>query len=638
MKDLMMLWTTIAKELGDQCGVSTALDVRTVEGRIKSQGWSFMTITLPDFGKDLERALAESEVSSTHFVGFKRSGETPLFLGGFLDLIFDRCTGYLLAEPNIDSIHALRQLTLLFGKMELETSEKRFQAAMNGFIKTDNQVQEWEQSKYDDFLKSTFKDMSSLLWSGVFRETDLVLWKEMQYDPSSRESVALLRPKHGPGATADRLYGNAKWDLSEWHERLETVFPYGIYMVPNERPDNLSDRYRDVTMVGPEDERPVRVVAVPKTAKSPRIIAIEPTCMQYAQQAASGMIVDSIVRDEVILAGSFIGFFDQSRNRRMAEEGSVTGDLATLDLSEASDRVSFQLVQDLVHRWPLTREFIEACRSTRADVQGHGVLPLAKFASMGSALTFPVEAMVFLTVVFIGIQWELGFRFTQEDVRSFLSRVQIFGDDIIVPADHASSVISALETFGLKVNTNKSFWTGKFRESCGREFYDGHDVSIVRVRKVVATKSGRLSFPTSRKHVPEIESLVALRNRFYAAGLWRTASHLDERIRPLLKGCFPIVDVEEASPEEEMYSRSRLLGRWSFLGYQTEWTHPTLHSPLVKGWVVSDKIPSSKIEGVGALQKVLSKRSDEPFADRQHLERAGRPEAVYMKLRRVSPF
>lgn len=638
MKDLMMLWKQLAEELGEQCGVSTALDVKTVEGRVKSQGWSFMTITLPDFGKDLERALAEQTVSSTSFVGFRRKGETPQFLGGFLDLIFDRGTGILLSKPDIDSIHALRQLTLLFGKMELETSEKRFQAAMNGFIETDNQVQEWEQTKYDDFLKSEFKAMSSLLWSGVFRSTDHVLWQEMEYDPSSRESRPLLHPRHGPGATADRLFGNEKWDLKLWHERLETVFPYGIYMVPNERPDNLSERYRDVTMVGPEDEQPVRVVAVPKTAKSPRIIAIEPTCMQFAQQAASGMIVDAIVRDEVILAGSFIGFFDQSVNRGMAERGSVTGDLATLDLSEASDRVSFQLVQDLVHRWPLTREFIEACRSTRADVQGHGVHPLAKFASMGSALTFPIEAMVFLTVIFVGIQWELGFRLTREDVRSFLGRVQVYGDDIVVPTDHASSVIEALEAFGLKVNKNKSFWSGNFRESCGREFYDGRDVSIVRVRKVQVSRDQRLSWPTSRKFVSEIESLVALRNRFYAAGLWRTASHLDDRIRPLLNGHFPIVEVQEASPEEEMLSRSRLLGRWSFLGYQTEWTHPTLHSPLVKGWVVSNRIPKSSLEGIGALQKILSKRSDEPFADRQHLARAGRPEAVYMKLRRVRPF
>lgn len=639
MKSLMMLWTKLAEELGEQCGVSTALDVGTVEGRIKNQGWSFMTISLPSFCKDLEKSLAEGEVTSTSFSGFQKRGRTPQLLGGFFDLVFDRVTGVLLPQPSIDSIHALRQLTLLFSKMELPCSEKKTAAAMVGFVKTDNEVREWE-AKYsdDEYLPGEFRRTAALLWGGVFSRVDNTLWKEQGLNPVFRPEGPWLYPKHGPGATADSLSGNRKWNLTEWHTRLEAVFPYGQYMVPNERPDNLSERYRDVTLVGPEDERPVRVVAVPKTQKSPRIIAIEPTCMQYMQQAVAGLITESIVKDDRIVAGAFIGFQSQLANRRMAEEGSVTGALATLDLSEASDRVSNLLVNEMLFRWPLTREAVEVTRSVRADVQGEGVIPLAKFASMGSALTFPIEAMVFLTCVFVGLQWEHGYRFTQEDVRSFLGRVQIYGDDIIVPTEHAPSVILALEAFGLKVNKDKSFWTGKFRESCGREFYDGHDVSVVKVRKVVSDQAGRLSFPTSLKHVAEIESYVALRNRFYTAGLWHTASYMDQEIGPLLKGFYPPVEVREASPEEEAYSRSRLLGRWSFLGYQSERTHPTLHSPLVMGWVVSDRIPPSELDGLGALQKVLSKRSDEPFADRQHLQRAGRPEAVYMKLRRARPF
>jgi hypothetical protein len=481
--------------------------------------------------------------------------------------------------------------------------------------------------------------MSSLLWNGVFASFGEILWKEQHggmFQSPSSPSLA-LRPRHGPGATADRLLGNEKFDLCEWPRRLEDVFPYGEYLVPNER--YIEDRYRDVTLLELEDERPVRVVAVPKTAKTPRIIAIEPTAMQYMQQALSSVLVRLIEKDEHILAGSLVGFADQNPNRVMACEGSVTGALATLDLSEASDRVSHLLVQNLSHRWPLVKEALEVTRSYRADVQGFGVLPLAKYASMGSALTFPIEAMCFLTLIFLAVEYEQGFQLTRDQILSdFLGRVRVYGDDIIVPTHLAPSVTSTLEAFGLKVNKGKSFWTGKFRESCGREYYDGHDVSVVKVRKVVRHEDGRLSFPTSLKHVSEIESYVALRNRFYAAGLWSTASYLDGKITPLLKGHFPNVEVQEATPEEEVLSRSRLLGRWSFLGYQSEWTHPTLHNPLVRGWVVSNRIPKSEISGVGALQKVLSKVSDEPFADRQHLERAGRPEAVYIKLRRIRPF
>lgn len=639
MKSLMMLWTTVAEELGDQCGVSTAADVSAVSSRIKSQGWSFMTISLPQFCKDFERSLADGQVPTTSFSGFRRKGGTPIFLGGFLDLIFDRGTGILLPEPSIDSIQAVRQLTLLYSKLELPTTEKREAAAMRGFVEVEADVREVsERLAADGDLLRDFRRMSNLLWNGVFSSMGEILWKEQCGVPLYAAGSSLaLRPKHGPGATADRLLGNEKYDLREWPKRLEEVFPYGEYLVPNER--YIEDRYRDVTLLELWEERPVRVVAVPKTAKSPRIIAIEPTAMQYMQQAVSGMLVRLIEKDENILAGALVGFADQNPNRVMACEGSLTGSLATLDLSEASDRVSHLLVQNLVYRWPLVKEAIEVTRSLRADVQGFGVLPLSKYASMGSALTFPIEAMCFLTLVFLAVEYEQGFRLTRDQIISeFLGRVRVYGDDIIVPAELAPSVAWTLEAFGLKVNKNKSFWTGKFRESCGREYYDGHDVSVVKVRKVVRRSDGRLSFPTSRKHVPEIESFVALRNRFYAAGLWRTASHLDDQIVPLLKGHFPVVEVQEASPEEEALSRSRLLGRWSFLGYQSEWTHPTLHSPLVKGWVVSNRIPKSEISGVGALQKVLSKVSDEPFADRQHLVRAGRPEAVYMKLRRARPF
>ncbi len=637
MKSLMMLWTKLAEELGEQCGASTALDQKTVEGRVKNQGWSYMTISLPQFCKDFEKSLADEVVDLNLFIGFKMKGRTPQFLGGFLDLIFDRGTGTLLPEPSIDSIQAVRQLTLLYAKLELPTSEKREAAAMRGFVETENQVLQMSESlgapERDDF-----KRMSRLLWAGVLTEVDSRLWKEQGFDGSFDPDGPYLYPKHGPGATADRLRGNAKFNLTEWHQRLEEEFPFGIYLSPNEHEDNLSEVHDRVSLVRPEDERPVRVVAVPKTQKTPRIIAIEPSCMQYMQQALSSLIVERIVKDNHILAGAFVGFQDQNANRRMAQEGSLTGSLATLDLSEASDRVSWLLVQDLLHRWPHTLRAVDATRSRTADVQGHGVIPLAKFASMGSALTFPIEAMVFLTIVFLGIEKARCEPVTRQDLTSYLSRVIVYGDDIIVPTECAPSVIQSLETYGLIVNRSKSFWTGKFRESCGREFYDGHDVSVVKVRKVVSDKTGRLSFPTSLKHVSEIESFVALRNRFYAAGRWTTARYLDEQIEPLLRGFYPAVEVTEQTPEEEAYSRSRLLGRWSFLGYQSEWTHPTLHCPMVRGWVVSDRIPKSNLEGVGALQKVLSKRSDEPFADRRHLERAGRPEAVYMKLRRVAPF
>jgi len=297
----------------------------------------------------------------------------------------------------------------------------------------------------------------------------------------------------------------------------------------------------------------------------------------------------------------------------MARDGSLSGALATLDLSEASDRVSNQLVRELTRYWPHLTDAIEATRSRRADVPGYGVQRLAKFASMGSALCFPMEAMVFLTIIFRAISKELNTPVTRELIKEFRGRVRVYGDDIIVPVEYVHSVVHELQDFGLVVNMNKSFWTGKFRESCGREYYDGSDVSIVRCRRML---------PSQRRDVLALVSLCSLRNQLYWAGLWRTCAYIDEEIRKFIP--FPIV--EATSPG---------MGRHSVLSPEGEKECPDLQKPLVRAAVVSGQAPLNSLEGPGALLKYFLKRGEQPFADGNHLERSGRPQAVYIKLRWV---
>jgi hypothetical protein len=240
---------------------------------------------------------------------------------------------------------------------------------------------------------------------------------------------------------------------------------------------------------------------------------------------------------------------------------------------------------------------------------------------MGSALTFPVEAMVFLTIIFIAIEkhligkGELRQQFSARDVLSFVDRVRVYGDDIIVPTDFAVPVAEELEAFGLKVNFDKSFWTGKFRESCGGDYYDGVDVTPIRCKSV---------FPTSLDDAVEIASLVALRNGLYHRGWWQAVIALDERIRGLTP--FPIV--EATSPLE---------GRESVcFGYQARRTHRDYQSPLVRGAVLDTTEPLSALDGVPALVKFLLKRSKDPYAEK-HLERYGRA-IVRIKIAWRTPY
>lgn len=363
-------------------------------------------------------------------------------------------------------------------------------------------------------------------------------------------------------------------------------------------------------MRGPERELPVKVVQVPKTVETPRIIAEEPTCMQFMQQGIFRGLRQEM--DQTYLV-DLIGTRSQEPNQLLAREGSLNGDLATLDLSEASDRVSNLLVQALFDRFPDLSDAVQACRSRRADVPGHGVIPLARFASMGSALTFPVESMVFLIIVLLGMEEALGTRFTKTiQIMDLIGRVRIYGDDIIVPVEAVPSVVKYLEAYGLRVNHHKSFWTGKFRESCGMEYFDGVDVTICRARQLL---------PTRRKDVKELIAAVELRNHLYLRGLWNSARWLDGYLTKII----PLPILAETSPA---------LGRRSFLRSEGTRECPRLQRPQIKAAYVRYTLRRSEIDGEAALMKCLGYRDSvdlfdyEPrYANGDHLRFAGRPDA-----------
>jgi len=697
MIDLRSFWIVVANELAARCCTkSAALDIKTVEGRLRSEGDNFFAITLPAFCKDFEKSLDQSEVTHDLFQGWRKlpskTGHSviPQFLSGFMGLIFDLESGALLEEPDIDAIFSVRQLTLMYGKILLPASEARVQKAIDGYFECEQEVVRFDANRPSS-LTEEFRQASSVLWGTVLQAVD----EDIYYHR--------IIPRHGPGATADRLKGNRKFDQVEWTERLERVFSWGDFLIPSAR--YFQEYLPRIDFLEPGAERPVRVVTVPKTPKTPRIIAIEPTCMQYVQQGLMARFVEYIESPFVWFNSNHnvgygvVGFTSQEPNQLLAREGSLSGDLATLDLSEASDRVSNQLVRAMLDNYPNLAEGVDACRSRKADVFGK-VIRLAKFASMGSALTFPIEAMIFSTIVFMAIAKaeakdnpELSATVDTDLVMRYRSRVRVYGDDIIVPVRFVHAVVDLLETFGLKVNSSKSFWTGKFRESCGKEYYNGHDVSIVRVRRefpsrpqhgmggsdqhararhggkrrrdsrsfqlLEGVRLSRPSQPQGRTRANEsvqpeptphrgvvsgvqaqrIISAVDLRNQCYMHGLWRSAAELDENLSGVLKH-YPTI-----SPD------SPALGRVSVVSTEGHRISPTLHTPQVKAYVARSKLPISRLGGPGALLKCLLAKSEDSLSDdelswlmaisnsdAEHLIRAGRDQAVSIMPGWTSPF
>jgi len=598
----MLFLQQILQDLEDLCGTSTQADLKEISRRYEGEGLSFLTITLPSFGKDFEKSLDQGRVTRDLFQGFTWRRGLPRLFGGFLECVFDRKGGWLLDDPSIPAIIAIRQITLMFAKLDLPCASWRIDKAIDGYMQCEQDVRVADRT-IPDHLMLRFKSIGNLLWSEVFQSVD----EDIFY--------GRLTPRHGPGSTAEHLSSNAKWLMQEWTLRLERYFPHWEYLVSAPWP-HLLEQIEGVNVLEPGQERPVRVITVPKTLKTPRIIAIEPACMMFIQQGILGSIERALFRTK--FPGQFLRWDDQTPNQALALEGSKYGDLATLDLSEASDRVSNQHVRALLGNFPNLQGGVDACRSRKADVPGHGVIRLSKFASMGSALCFPFESMVFLTIIFLAIEQRANHPLTKKELNSFLGKVRVYGDDIIVPVDYVSSVIQMLETFGFRVNRSKSFWTGKFRESCGKEYYDGNDVSIIRQRSV---------FPSSLRDVEEIISTVAFRNHLYKAGFWKSAAFID-RLFDSIGFEFPIVGDE-----------SPVLGRSSLLGLDPDssWLDEHLHAPFVKGYVESSRPPKDPLGEYGALIKCLVSLElrdpeDLPVFS-EHLLRSGRPSVRRIKLK-----
>lgn len=631
MKSLISLWSITAEELAVRCSTSAARDINTVASRTEHEGISFLAISLASFASAFESWLERGFVVPSECSAFRKAGPLtglPAFLSGFLGLVFRTDNGVLLDEPDIEAVYAIRQLTRQFSKIALPQSSpgggltggvvspRRERLAMSKFVQCEQDVMRHDLNLDAQYLRE-FTSMANMLFGEQFAQVDRDVL------------LGRLKPKHGPGAVADGLTSNGKYRMRTWTSRLQQVMPAEDFLIPNRRyADELN---QELHVLEPGAEMPVKVITVPKTLKAPRVIAIEPAAMQYAQQALRASINESFSGDNLLRR--VIGIDDQDPNRVLAKEGSHSGDLATLDLSDASDRVSYQHVLAMLDDHPHLLAAVDACRSRKADVPGHGVIRLSKFASMGSALCFPFEAMVFCTVVFLGIQRELNTPLSRDDLYRLSGKVRVFGDDIICPREHVLSVIDELTLFGFEVNVGKSFWTGRFRESCGKEYYDGHDVSIVKVRTVL---------PTSRQDVNEVIAAFSLRNQFYWSGLWKSAAWMDNYLRRVVK------HVPNVAPT------SSLLGRESVLGWQAESVHPNHQGPLVKGFYVVAKPPRDPLDGVGALHKCLLSKDwtppgDEPkefrpypisadSVDEKHLERSGRPKRVSIKLGRKSPY
>lgn len=290
-------------------------------------------------------------------------------------------------------------------------------------------------------------------------------------------------PFHGPGAVFDGNLNKGEW--SKWFSTIDYLYPYFEYF-------GISRFcYRDgAEGFEIDDTIRARLVAVPKDARGPRLICVHPTEAIWIQQGLRVKMERAMARSRrqrnCAWPQDHVHFDDQTVNAMLALSASATGAYATLDLKEASDRLSDRLVQELLgshYRW------FGCCRAQEVVIQrklphvqedgsissvndkGQEIVQCHSYAPMGNATTFPVQSLVFWAIC-VATMEARGFHQPAD--------CYVFGDDIIVPTQMAPYIMESLESYGLVVNHAKSFLTGAFRESCGMDAFKGMPVTPVR--------------------------------------------------------------------------------------------------------------------------------------------------------------
>jgi hypothetical protein len=275
-----------------------------------------------------------------------------------------------------------------------------------------------------------------------------------------------------------------------------------------------------------------KVTTVPKNAKTDRVIAIEPELNLIVQLGIGRMIRKRLNRVGLLLPDS------QQHNAEAARIGSIDGSLATIDLSMASDTVSYEIVRSL-----LPARWFEALEQSRSP---SGVLPSGervvyqKFSSMGNGYNFELETLIFWAICSSVL-----------DAHGWKGRPPlVYGDDIVVPTEFVGHILEAISLIGFVPNEKKTFVDGPFRESCGKHYFNGADVSPFYIRRPVNNVIRRYWLANSIKRWSRMAYGI---DGTYRSVYDRVVSQIPQQLRfPIPDGVGDgglVQDFDEATPQ-----------------------------------------------------------------------------------------
>lgn len=532
--------SALLRDCADQYPDSTKefeRDLERLSSAVEHHGIKFFLDTMPAFRKHFDKCISNGRLTSSGLIHFgsTRRGETVprLFRGLFLR-VFDR-SGTLRMDADPHAIRLVRQLLGAVRKMRLDCGLQNRRLAVKEFFDIEHEIPKpskfWVQDEVDIVEPEEFASFRDelpdntilpLLGSQVHVRTlpypgllqtlqqvaDIVCSTLGEFDPYA------YRAKHGPGAVTDFKFGNDKYSFQSWSQRLDRVFPYADFGVANFSmwADNvLQEKLPD------DKDLPAKLAAVPKTITKPRLIAVESVSGQWCQQTLLDFFYSRV---EDTFLRSFISFRKQEYNGELALKASRDQSHATIDLSNASDRVSCWHIERLFRR---SRSLLHAMRASRARWLRQDICRntskyanIRKYSTMGNATTFPVQSLFFLSAAIACELYAHRRKASFREIQALTERqIRVFGDDIITPNTSSGLLVELLQYLGLKVNDSKTFEHGLFKESCGVDAFNGQDVTTVSIMDVPhRTKPG------------SIVSTVDVHNNLIKSGYFRTADYL----------------------------------------------------------------------------------------------------------------
>lgn len=502
-------------------------------------------------------------------------------------------------EATVVALRALRQVCFSFYKLELPYTDEQESNVLEDFVRVDRDL---------DFKTENLKGPLAAIHKtarGIIRR---VL--------CNADPMAGI-PRHGPGAVATGEKLPEKHLFKRIYTRLNDAFVLDEWFFCNL--SHVCDSVQELQSMEVLEAGTAKVVLVPKDSRGPRLISCEPLEYQWIQQSLMRVLVDTIEAHR--FTKGRVNFIDQSINRKLALKGSSTFEWATLDMKEASDRVSCELVESLFPE--LWWKCLYASRTPQTQLPSGQKITLNKFAPMGSAVCFPVEALVFwaLSVSALIIRHNVS-------PRMAMANVYVYGDDIICATKYHSSISNTLPDFGLMLNTDKCCTAGPFKESCGMDAYYGHSVTPTKIRSVWCEPHSNSRKAKRGKVSPEpsmLASYVEYSNAFYRSGMYQTAYYLEEQVQWVLRTCrmdaVPTVSGEDPSciafvrPLERALPKNRRLG-CKIRTNRSDPRKPNYQVHEVQGYCVQSKTLMSKTYGWPFLLRKLT----ELEAKNRHLQ------------------